>query len=169
MPESTEPPVPDQRGRSLTGFYIALGVVAALVGLGAWLWTPARIWYYERQFRAAKTSADLRAAAEKLGDVGPQALPAFKRLLQSEDSANWTFVLHSGLGHPGRTWALPLIVQTARDSDDEIGRDAIWAAENVLGKRWAFGARDLEDVPEARRRLLAWWEREGRAKYGAKE
>jgi hypothetical protein len=169
MPEDAGEPTPGKSGRSLTGFYIALGVVAALVGLGAWLWTPARIWHYERQFRAAKTNSDLHAAAEKLGDVGPRALPAFKRLLQSEDYANRASVLHSGLGRPGHTWALPLIVETARDSDDTIAQDAIWAAEDVLGKRWVFGAQHLEYVPEARRSLLAWWEREGRAKYGAKE
>jgi len=36
---------PANRGRSLVGFYIALGVVAALVGLGAWMYAPLRLRY----------------------------------------------------------------------------------------------------------------------------
>jgi len=35
MPEPTDQPA--KQGRSLVGFYVALGVVAALVGVGVWL------------------------------------------------------------------------------------------------------------------------------------
>ena len=40
-----------KRERSLLGFYIAMGVLAAMVVLGVWLWTPLRIWYWERELR----------------------------------------------------------------------------------------------------------------------
>jgi len=38
-------------GRSLTGFYVGLGVVTVLVGLGAWLWRPMRAVYLEKEVR----------------------------------------------------------------------------------------------------------------------
>jgi hypothetical protein len=43
MPESADQPA--KHGRSLIGFYIALGVVATLVGLGVWLYRPLRLAY----------------------------------------------------------------------------------------------------------------------------
>ena len=43
MPEPTDQPA--RHGRSLAGFYVALGAVAALVGLGAWLWKPLTLAY----------------------------------------------------------------------------------------------------------------------------
>jgi hypothetical protein len=47
MPETGEQPPSPPRGRSLTGFYIAVGVLAALIALGAALWKPLRAWYHE--------------------------------------------------------------------------------------------------------------------------
>jgi hypothetical protein len=46
QPMAAPPPGP---GKSLTGFYIAIGAVGALFTLGAWLWTPISAWRYERQ------------------------------------------------------------------------------------------------------------------------
>jgi hypothetical protein len=37
-----KPYEPPRRGRSLMGFYLALGAAAALFGLGVWLWTAGR-------------------------------------------------------------------------------------------------------------------------------
>jgi len=65
MPEAGEPAAREIPGRSLTGFYIAVGVAAALVLLGAWMWKPMRAWYRERQVvQAFMRVMDRRAYAD---------------------------------------------------------------------------------------------------------
>jgi len=175
MPEDAGEPTPGKSGRSLTGFYIALGVVAALVGLGAWLWTPARIWYWERQVKKAPPTEvhgvqacnhDREIAACKLADLGPVAYPAFQRLLQSNDMDVRVNAL-IGVCNPRSTWALPLVAGSAQDQSNlPIIWTVVRTAEEITGQTFRTGGRSQEELFEARRRLLAWWEREGRAKYG---
>jgi hypothetical protein len=167
---------PARPGRSLTGFYIAIGVVAALVGLGAWLWTPAQVWYWERQvskdpyhteangLRVCRNDREM--AACKLADLGPIAGPAFRRLLQSNDMDVRVNAL-IGVCNPRSTWALPLVADCARD---ESNLPIIWTvvrtAEEITGQTFRTGGRSQSELLEARRKLMAWWEREGQAKYG---
>jgi hypothetical protein len=65
MPEIGEPAAPATAGRSLVGFYVAVGVVVALGLLGAWMWKPMRAWYRERQVvQAFMRVMDRRASAD---------------------------------------------------------------------------------------------------------
>ena len=52
MPDAGDQPA--QPGRSLVGFYIALGVVAVLVGLGVWLAPVAQFHYHARKHQRAQ-------------------------------------------------------------------------------------------------------------------
>jgi len=45
VPEAADQPPTARSGRSLAGFYLAVGVAAALLGLGAWLYRPMRLLY----------------------------------------------------------------------------------------------------------------------------
>ena len=54
MPQATDQPA--THGRSLTGFYIGVGVVAALVGLGVWQWTPMKVSYHAQSLRKLRTA-----------------------------------------------------------------------------------------------------------------
>jgi hypothetical protein len=47
----TGPEEKAMQGRSLAGFYIVLGVTAALLGLGAWLWRPVKVRFLETTAR----------------------------------------------------------------------------------------------------------------------
>ena len=188
MPEAKQPEAP-RKEPSLTGFYIVTAIVAALVGLGVWLWTPLKIAYWERQAReyrgelvrvggpgtslyAYKAPSDLKAidAFDKLARVGPRAAPAFRRLLRHPVSQVRGFALVA-LISPKASWALPLIVEASADQDPEVAGFAVFVAEQIAGQ--TFSKRDRYqpvfpmDVSEGRKNLLDWWEREGRAKYEA--
>jgi hypothetical protein len=183
MPEPTDQPA--EHGRSLAGFYITLGVVAALVGLGAWLWTPLRVSYL--QYRMLKENPEnevsmLAATAHlnrrdeyysgdesygalaTLARVGPAAYPAFARLFHSRNTS-----LKSGalvvLQHYRAIWAMPLIVDVALEQDKDIAWEAVDTVQNlVVGLD--SGLRHGASFEEARRGVRSWWEREGQAKYG---
>jgi hypothetical protein len=183
---------PAKHGRSLTGFYIALGVVAVLVGLGAWLWTPLRVLYWEREVRrtAPIPSENLVPgprgfdprfvgprvqAARRLADIGPAAYASFNRLLNGSDDLLAIQVL-SALGEPRDSWALPLIVHAASGKDAEKTPWAIGVAQNITDRKFYPARPDTgqprppplteEDVAQGQRNLLDWWEREGKAMYG---
>lgn len=47
---------PAKRARSLTGFYVVLGIAAALAGLGFWLYTPMRVSYHLHSLRKLRTA-----------------------------------------------------------------------------------------------------------------
>jgi hypothetical protein len=96
-----KPYEPPKKGKSLLGFYIALGVVAALLGLGVWLWTPLKVQYYERQLLDSSDEKPVHEvmyagkkyrvgrqqwAAQKLVQCGPASLPALERLLRPDRS-----------------------------------------------------------------------------------
>ena len=176
MPEAGDQPAPSQQGRSLTGFYVAVGVVAALVGLGTWLCKPAQVWYWERQVSKDPyyTEAnglrvcnhDREVAAEELANLGPVAYPAFQRLLQSNDMDVRVNAL-IGVCNPRSTWALPLVAGSAQDQSNlPIIWTVVRTAEEITGQTFRTGGRSQSELLEARRKLMAWWEREGRAKYG---
>jgi len=110
------------------------------------------------------------AQAVRLADLGPPALPAFRRLLRSRNEAA-RCVAALALRSKNATWALPLLVELAQDNDPAVAWQAFVAAdllteEPLIAKSTGMPPPKLELV-EARRRLLDWWERAGRARYGS--
>ena len=64
---------PAKPGRSLTGFYVAIGVLVALGLLGAWLWTAWNHWWFdaaEAGRRQAEAARQLGLPVEKVVDLG---------------------------------------------------------------------------------------------------
>ena len=179
MPEVAEHPT--KHGRNLTGFYIGLGVVVALVGLGAWMWKPLYICHLEREVKHAISSAKFRSAsgydtpeaARKLARCGPSAYAAFDRLLKWQRfddgeivSAFWDRDLK------GQTWALPLLAREAKSTAFRVYHPATCAAETITGIQFIEPVANVKSdefgqaVDKGRERFLVWWEQEGRAKYG---
>ena len=79
----------------------------------------------------------------------------------------------SGARDLDRTWLLPLIVANAKHEDLSFARLAIQAAQDITGETF-IGDWDKPDTLEEvtakdRKKLLAWWDREGKAKYGRGE
>lgn len=172
----SEPAAPSAKAdRSLLVFYIGLGVIAALIGLFSILWTPLRVWHWERQARVAKDEAPLPylgvdqakvAAAMKLATIGEPAQAAFRRLLASEDSSvryNAVEALSTGDPH----WALSLLVDAAKqEADGRVQANIVSTARYLSGHRPSNSSCSAsgewkQGIPD----LLAWWEREGKAKY----
>jgi len=68
-----EPAVNPDHGRSLTGFYVAIGILLALGLLGAWMWVAWNRWWFdagEAQRRQAEAAARLGLPVEKVVDLG---------------------------------------------------------------------------------------------------
>jgi hypothetical protein len=182
MPEPADQPA--RHTRSLTGFYIMLGVVAALVGAGAWVWKPALVKYHESRVRALlssegvsgrKSSEDERVIL-KLAEIGPASLPAFERMILVERLPGSDELIYLGLDRREQTWAMPLLARLLVEHEVPVlDYHALNAAE-TLSQRMFFdrdftprNSRDFRgDVERARQEFLAWWEREGQAQYGGR-
>jgi hypothetical protein len=117
------------------------------------------------------------AMAGKLAEVGPAAHPNLCRLLTSPNQNLRAEVL-SAFHHPKYAWLLPLIVESARDGDANVVREAYTAARSTVGGApnpmqpvppLDQNASEQQQVEALRKALLAWWEREGKAKYGEGE
>lgn len=167
MSEPAELPV--KRDRSLTGFYIAVGVVAALFLLGVWLRTPARIAYWEWQARRGgdepMTQARREAVFNLLWEIGQPAHPALNRLLHSPhqrfrcEVAEFLYFQSQNARKDsppseGLYWPLVLALENLQHDDPEVARWAFLSAQEILVRNFADS-----------RALMQWWEREGRAKY----
>jgi formylglycine-generating enzyme required for sulfatase activity len=64
---------PSKRTRSLTGFYVALGVVIALGLFGGWFWRTWNVWWFdadEAKRQQAEAAAKLGVPVEKFVDLG---------------------------------------------------------------------------------------------------
>jgi hypothetical protein len=175
---SPEPP-PAEKKRSLLGFYIAMGVMAALFVAGYFAWTPLRVLYMERQVMQASSFPGIgglgvktarQEKAEELARLGPVTYHAFARLLKAEHPGDQMVVLHA-LAETKSTWALPLFAEYIQSP----GRKPLFAAvaagdtETMVGKQFMLHkstGTDNQLYKETRRRFLVWWEREGKAKYG---
>jgi hypothetical protein len=164
-------------------FYVGTGVVLALLVGGWFAWTPLRVWYWEREvLKAAELDGpgapgdlpDPMKCDRPLGrllDIGPPALPAVERLL----AHRYVSLRQRVVGHvyeerstkkPGNhvDWAVPLMVRTAlADPDVNTRQLAVDMLDNTTEFREASSATDFEGLT---RELRAWWESEGRAKYG---
>ncbi len=63
MPEAADQPAAPKRVRSLTRFYVGLGVVVALGVFGGWFWKTWTVWWFD----AAEARSRQTAAATRLG------------------------------------------------------------------------------------------------------
>ena len=172
---------PAKHGRSLTGFYIAMSVVAALVGLGVWLWTPLRIRYWEREVHRGSLWVGISGsmgsftysgfavdAAEKLVKVGPRAAPAMSRLLANSDTRG---IVLQAISRTQPPWALPVLAEVCRREPDVWGRGQMVIVAQIIG-HVNFGAWNLmveADAQKASRNFLEWWDEYGHEAYGGSE
>ena len=72
MPEAAEEPA-REKGRSLTGFYVAVCIVIALGLFGAWFWRTWTVWWFdadEARRRQVETAQRLGLPVEKAVDLG---------------------------------------------------------------------------------------------------
>ncbi len=100
-------PLAPKQGKSLLGFYIALGVVAALVGLGVWLWAPMRTRYRDWQVSTSThkkgsahvsvQSADDYLAAIATLELDPQEYKSYQDYwsLVNERMRTWLGVVNA--------------------------------------------------------------------------
>ncbi len=71
--EPADQPVAPRKGRSLTGFYVAMGVAVALALFGGWLWRTWTVWWFdadEARHRQTEAAARLGVPLEKAVDLG---------------------------------------------------------------------------------------------------
>jgi formylglycine-generating enzyme required for sulfatase activity len=77
MPEAADQPAASPKpARSLTGFYVALGVVVALGFFGLWFWRAYTVWWFdadEARRRQAQAAAKLGVPVEIAVDLPPSA------------------------------------------------------------------------------------------------
>jgi hypothetical protein len=182
----TDPASPPKHRRGMLGFYLAMGALLALaVGFG-FAWTPLRVSYWEREVRSdgSLNCTDYSSgyvpgqrdkAARKLAECGPVSLQAFRRLLSKGDPAFRVAVLYGLTEDAKATWAVRLLVDASGDPDFCVAGQAIMAVSAITGKRFLPPYKaGLASEPRTtagavgigRRNLQAWWEKEGRAKYG---
>ncbi len=109
--------------------------------------------------------------ALNLVDAGPRAGGALGRLLQASDR-EVRGVTSLALEMRKPPWVLPLVMQAVESKDVDIALNAVFTAQRLTDEDFGLDAASgsIEDrklLPDARKRLLAWWEREGKAKYGS--
>ena len=169
MTEPADQLTPPKPTQSLTGFYVGLGVVAALFLLGVWLRTPAKIVYWEWQARRGgdepMTQVRREAVFNLLWEVRQPAQPTLNRLLHSPHRGfrrevalflYWQSQEAAKDRLPEEQyWPLVLFIENLQNNDPEVAHWALASAKELL-------CRDFTDS----RALLDWWEREGKAKYG---
>jgi hypothetical protein len=180
-PPSPPEIAPTGKGRSLLGFYVAMLVLLAAVGGLGLAWTPLRVWYWERQtIQAAESESGSFAlcmfgrldtprtrAARRLADVGPAAEQAFRRLLRN-DNERFRLQVLSAFGYPSDSWAVPLLIEQARNENALTGFVAVTSLKSIVpgapGRFMAYlGSHSYE---RERAEFMDWWTREGREKYG---
>ena len=112
------------------------------------------------------------SAARSLIRTGPSAAAAVERLLGLDDPYLRIDVLDGFQGTEAE-WAIPILVDFARRADLGEAMSAIEAIEGQTKKELLPPFRPMSSgFDEARRRrigrdrMIDWWEREGRAKYG---
>ena len=174
---------PPRTRRGMLAFYVGIGAVLALFVGGWFAWTPLRIWYWEQKASSADTGGSnfiplglagwpvspgnpCTDAVSSLVAVGPQSLPAIRRLLHGTDQKRTLCVL-AALRDPKSVWALPVLVELVRDDRDATARYwAMRAAAGASGNAFPIFLSGMGSEEEDHQRLLRWWEREGKAKYG---
>ena len=162
-----------RRGGRMLGFYMGTGVVLALF-VGGWLaWTPLWVSYWEREaikeqraWHQPGYSRKRVDAVRDLAALGPGAYQAVDRLLKNREMYPYWHVF-GGLEEARATWALPLVIRACRSEDAQVAGRAVMAVEKLSGKTFHSAHPSIEGLARYRPQVLAWWESEGRAKYGA--
>jgi len=134
MPEGNDPklaetldaPVyePPKRNRSLTGFYIGLGIVATLVGLGVVLYPHLRLQYAIHQVRSA-TRTDDRGAGEWVELVSEAAR-------RGDGNAIDALIMYHKQGLCGPLWLWQVAIGPAAGRAKLYRRLDQWPDEDVL-------------------------------------
>ena len=120
-------------------------------------------------------------ALSKLLEIGPPARSALERTCASFPSQRSLIIGY--LGCPQGMWTFPLVIEAACEQDSLVAVSAVDAAERLSGQSFfpkgprmvrskpGPGAMSREigdsELAAARKNLLDWWEREGKAKYGS--
>ena len=172
MPEPIDDAAePRPRERSLVWFYVVLGLAAAILAGGALAWKPLEAAHWERRTREAFERGDVRSAGDaldKLEALGPAARAAAGRLL-APNGAWYRGQVIQDIGRKENRWLLPALVRLAREErDTAVVHLAVSAAEPMSGRIFfpLTPTAGRTGVEEARGRFIAWWERDGQAKYG---
>jgi hypothetical protein len=162
----------------MLAFYVAMGAVCLLLVGFYFAWTPVRVWYWRNEFIDAPSQERALQAAEHLVDVGPSSYSCLEGLLQDAPHSFSRQALVSAAGRSDAQWTLPLLVNVL-SSDHEppwVHWTALQAAERILDRRLRAPTNPphmkdemAEAVKESRSEFLAWWHREGKAKYGRGE
>ena len=180
MPEAADQPSPAGSGRSLAGFYLAVGAAAALLGLGAWLYRPTMARYLAWRVSADASANESRAirTAAALVRMGPEARIPTQELMRSDrPSVRWCTVAGMYLAvfsrdeTPVRGWWVPLAVEAAGDPDAAVSEKALATVEELFDIRFLGAEGRQADLwqadPEERRKarvreMLQWWETTGK-------
>ena len=168
--------------RSLLGFYIVAVILLLLTAGLSFAWTPLRLRYWERKTRSAAadyeralksgSSREVNAArgrvfpaATKLVALGSIARPAVEAAVEESPRAAEAIVMVLGETRP--TWALPILVKMCQQ-EAYSSLCIVETAEKITNRNFSrtFRAGPATGLRPDRRLFLAWWEREGKAKYG---
>jgi hypothetical protein len=180
----------------MLGFYVGMGVLLALAAGFYLAWTPARVCWHRRQvLEAPSGNAAQWRAVRDTARLGPASETVVRELLAHPDTGVRLSACR-GLHLAGQAWSVPLLVAAAGDSNPEVAGCAIAAAAGIadiaplnaaVNAPRGFGrplvmllpekgeplvqlplVADRREVESLRLRLMDWWEREGRARYGGK-
>jgi hypothetical protein len=184
----TEGQAVEKKRKGMLLFYVSTGLLAFLFVGFYFAWTPLQVWYWERQVLRRDVNAieatsssfyepSVLRAARKLVEFGPAARSALRRLLHSSAPLRRTYML-AALDSPKHDWALPIVIQEIQQPSEYDLYGPIRTVEKLTGRRFTVpavqglprGAMPRPHTPEelkvARRDILLWWKREGKAKYG---
>jgi hypothetical protein len=173
MPEEIDV-TPLSRRKGLLAFYIGIGVASLLVVGACFAWKPLRVWQCEKYLmsmpRPDFTTFDTEAidASEGLVAIGPQAIPAIKRVLVRDENLAGGYLLDA-LYEECPIWAVELLVEHSISGwDDDVRCACMSLVEEATGKDFGCGNQQtvcIED--ESFRKMVDWWQAEGKAMYGS--
>ncbi len=162
----TDSPPAEKKRKGMLGFYVGLGVVAALLVGGWFAWTPLRVSYYRRRVASLPDGRERLDAGVALARIGPPAEQALRELISSEDVLTRSYAV-AGMHNGGSVFWLPLLVEASRDPEDYIADRAIHAVHERSRRTFdrPFDLSGSETLKAQRKMVLDWWEREGKAQY----
>ncbi len=120
------------------------------------------------EFHILSAAAERRTGpVEELVGLGPAAAGTIRKLLLPTPSGPGPWFQMYLLNTLGRhQWALPLLVEVTQGRDKPMTFAAVKHIERITGRKFGDPIRDRYGAM-ARKEVAAWWESEGKAKYGA--